>query len=812
MSYTTGTAYTTIATNLANARTSYPISLPGYAGQICTLKVEDVSDASIFDTVQIVVTSAPTALTAKYRGGPYDGFSMNHSSKLLRPEIGLVYPQPTDTVIIGDTITIRWTCKDIANLALLYSVDSLKTWKPITNIQAVEKAYTWRVQAAPLHYFHLKLVNTADTTVYLHSEKIFVRDQVLSLPESPGIAYEGTVWPIRWDAIGVLAVNVYYSSDSSNWIAIANNVPAQRRSLNWSIPKGVLNRVYFKVVDVANPAMVAISTDPVTITPLAISNPYKYKGSSYDGAVMSSSNRGKIRYLLPQPGATILAGASLDITWLSNDVDSVDIFRSLNNGISWDTIFRKLPAVLRKATWVVEDTVTDGCMLKIASAQDADIYAIIPGSLSIRKRSLAMSADRVPDYIFEKQAIGIKVNSFGVDSIQLFYSVDNKLSWNSATVMTSAKVSTLNWNTPVNAGAVVYLMVRSTGSPVLTDTLDKVVKVLAAPSSDLSKYTGGIFDGFAGRSNITRLFLKSPTGGEVLTSGNTFEVKWSSVNLEDSVKIQLSLDSGKTWQTVDRMPAIAGTYEWTIPSKISGTRTTAARLLGEINNKCLLRVIAEEADNVISVTQQNFTIRTSENIPSLIILKPTIDDTLQTGVSYPIKWDAQNIGSSLIAIDVSDDDGATWTTIAANLTNTGNYDWQVPLKYGNTTGIRYAKSRIRIYATIEGTKLSAESAPFVWKQQLLTGIPEEVTRKLDMKIYPNPATDFVMVHAFFSEKQNLVITITDGAGRKIYERGYLNVKDTFHERVPLKGAAGMVYVTVSTPQGKICTIPVMMAR
>ncbi|MBV7529016.1 hypothetical protein [Chitinophaga sp. sic0106] len=609
---------------------------------------------------------------------------------------------------------------------------------------------------------------------------------------------------LRWKYDGITKVNISWN-DGSNSGVIANNIPASLNYFNWVVPASLAGKnVIIKISDVSNPATFRDFQPASPVSGMPVSNTSKYYGGIYDGhATASTYVFQPIIIQAPMLNAEVEAGVSTVISWVGNTSDSIHFYYSLDSGATWVNINTGTRLSPTSYEWITPNVTSVSALIKLTVG---DSLFISP-RFNIRSKSLKIIPSRTTAQV--GMVWPVKWSAASLDTVNIYKKVD---SGNWILVANKVDANRGAYNTIVNGGigTTFQFKVQDTAWNVADSTVPVIIQ--PEPVSVAQKYMGGSYDGAATRSNITLLLLKSPVGSEVLISGNTFNVTWASYNLEDSVKIELSLDSGYTWQMVDKAPALVGKYEWVIPSQIKNARVFPARTLGEINSNCMLRVATFESNDLLSATQKSFTIKTSENIPSLDVVKPASGDTLQTGVSYQIKWDAQNISTALLSIDISDDDGATWTTIALNTANTGAFDWQVPLKYGSTTGVNYAKSRIRIYATIDGTKLTAESAPFVWKQQVLTGIPEEVVRNRDMKIYPNPATDFIMVHAFFPEKQNLVITINDIAGRKIYERGYLNVKDSFHERVPLKGAAGMVYVTVSTPQGKLCTVPVMIAK
>lgn len=65
-----------------------------------------------------------------------------------------------------------------------------------------------------------------------------------------------------------------------------------------------------------------------------------------------------------------------------------------------------------------------------------------------------------------------------------------------------------------------------------------------------------------------------PNGGETLMANSVVEISWTSVNLKDNVKIELSVDGGKTWDAVVANAENTGNYTWDVPDR----PTTDARI------------------------------------------------------------------------------------------------------------------------------------------------------------------------------------------------------------------------------------------
>jgi len=65
--------------------------------------------------------------------------------------------------------------------------------------------------------------------------------------------------------------------------------------------------------------------------------------------------------------------------------------------------------------------------------------------------------------------------------------------------------------------------------------------------------------------------------------------------------------------------------------------------------------------------------------PTVAVLSPNGGESIPTGSSTAITWTAaDNVGVSTVDVDVSTDDGGTWTNVATAIPNSGSTPWNVP--------------------------------------------------------------------------------------------------------------------------------------
>lgn len=145
-------------------------------------------------------------------------------------------------------------------------------------------------------------------------------------------------------------------------------------------------------------------------------------------------------------------------------------------------------------------------------------------------------------------------------------------------------------------------------------------------------------------STAIYIWLSSPDGGEVWETGTSHIITWQSSGVE-KVKIEYSDDNGVSWNLLaNDVNAATGSYSWT-PAGIQ-------------SDKCLVRVTSVFDTSVKGISSAPFTITP----PYVKLTAPNGGEVWETGTSQTISWTYQGVGN--IKIELSSDDGATWTQIA----------------------------------------------------------------------------------------------------------------------------------------------------
>lgn len=165
------------------------------------------------------------------------------------------------------------------------------------------------------------------------------------------------------------------------------------------------------------------------------------------------------------------------------------------------------------------------------------------------------------------------------------------------------------------------------------------------------------------------LQIKFPSGGEELVGGGNAKITWNSELEEDSIKIEFTSDSMKTWTVIKEHCHDLGEYEWEIPCIVS--QGCKVRISSIFNPE-----ISDESDTYFTI-----------NNNAITVTSPNGGEKLFKGSEHIIRWETA-IDLSTVKLEYTKDSAKTWKPIAVFVPDTGAFTWRIPDVSGEYCKVR----------------------------------------------------------------------------------------------------------------------------
>lgn len=330
----------------------------------------------------------------------------------------------------------------------------------------------------------------------------------------------GKTYNITWESSGLSTVKIEYSGNNGgSWSTLAASVNALLGTWSWTINQAETDL-----------ALIKISSGAL---------------SSQSGSVFSVLLE-TVTIVQPDGGESAVKGSTYDITWTYNDISAVKVELSTDNKVSWSTLSASVAASALKYTWSVTQARSIGqCFVRLTDAGGSGASDVSAAAFNIIEPTIAITDPDGGETWYTGEIHPITWNVQDITGTAILYY--NKSAGADIKIDDVADVTTgtYNWTLPADASTEVK------------------VKLVCGSYNDSSAAYFTIA--------IPSITVTAPDGGESLTTGDSFNVTWTSVGITGDVTIAYSIDNGASYTDITTVAYDSSPYAWTIPVAISTT-------------------------------------------------------------------------------------------------------------------------------------------------------------------------------------------------------------------------------------------------
>jgi ligand-binding sensor domain-containing protein len=363
------------------------------------------------------------------------------------------------------------------------------------------------------------------------------------------------------------------------------------------------------------------------------------------GSILEPCSLPSISAPSTKAGDTITGCMFYEISWQNNTGQNITatVYYSLDGGLTWKPIEKDVLSLPgnNKTTWkILGDINSTNCLIKIVNQNLPSMYSVSNGLFTVKSpanQKLLTITSPVKGSTL-KTGEDIIISWTGTASrINIEYSSDNGATWNTI-ISNILNTGSYKWTTPGVASSEYVLRVNDYFDNCVTGSTD--FQVIATPFFTITY----------------------PNAGQTLYVGSSQTLTWVSGNINSGlVNIDVSLDSGATWNSIAIAEANDGSYSWTVPNSLS------AKVLFKISDNS--DALVYDINNVCSKIE----------VKPITVVNPAKGEIITTCKKYDLKWTSK-LPSASYRSYYSSDNGLTWTS-AGSLYSTASpktYSWSPP--------------------------------------------------------------------------------------------------------------------------------------
>jgi hypothetical protein len=511
---------------------------------------------------------------------------------------------------------------------------------------------------------------------------------LLTSPNGGEVWRSGNTHQITWDASTVASnVQLEYSvNGGTSWSTITTSA-SNTGAYNWTIPlQNSTTQALIRITNTSFPSAIDTSNAVFTIkAPITID----YPNTNQDTLVSCSTINiqwSKTTALENYTSGSTCYGISNGSLYTA----TYELYYSVGGSNTWNsitTVYGTCGQSAYSSAWTVPDIApgtvrvrvigryayytSSGTPIYWQDSSDMEVPVKGPsGTIVVTNPNGGVTLNALTNYNVTWTANGTS----GFFDVQ--YSTDGGVSF--STVVSNITGNSYTWNVNNTPSTNVIVRVRDNQNICRKDVSNAANTIIAATP-----------------------ILTSPNGGEVWKVNSTQNITWTTNTLYTNAYIEYSTDNGTSWNIVSTNAPNTGSYAWTVPN------TVTTQALIRISNR-----VGGNPSTPNDVSNAVFTI----NLPTPLLTSPNGGEVWRSGNTHQITWDASTVASN-VQLEYSVNGGTSWSTITTSASNTGAYNWTIPLQNSTTQAL------IRITNTSFPSAIDTSNAVFTIKAPITIDYP-----------------------------------------------------------------------------------------
>lgn len=298
------------------------------------------------------------------------------------------------------------------------------------------------------------VIATYDTPDY--AREIVIKDNLAYIADS--------------DGGGIIIVDI---SNPSNPRRIGSTILEQQPfslRLNNNFLYSANNNGGLRITDVSDPTtpceVDAVEFYRVEAKGVELNNGYIFLSTNMGGLLTYKHNiplPKELSLSYPSGGEKFCIDSLITIKWKSDNVDTINIIFSSDNGSTWTTIANDISATNGAYEWTIPPILSEECKLKIYDPSDREVFSQTNSNFAIRNQVyLILLSPSGGESLNAWDTFKINWESLRIQSVDIAYSINNGDNWINIAEQIDASLNEYIWKIPNTPSQ--YCMVRISDS------------------------------------------------------------------------------------------------------------------------------------------------------------------------------------------------------------------------------------------------------------------------------------------------------------------------------------------------------------
>ncbi len=388
-----------------------------------------------------------------------------------------------------------------------------------------------------------------------------------------------------------------------------------------------------------------VATNPQGALTFKWFSDYTYHGIGWEAAISCvPAGTQAINLTSPNGGESWIGNTNHNITWTSQNVPLVNLEYSIDSGLTWQSIANNISNT-GSYNWQVPLPASTHCFVKVVSANNASVFDASNAQFEIQYVPVYVdltAPNTAVTFLINSSQV-ITWQSMFVTNVNIEYSIDAGTNWITivSNLPSSDGYNSYNWTVPPTPSNLCLVRITDANNSNVTD------------ASQTAFYIVNPY-----------LEVMQPNGGEVLAGGTFTTINWDGYINTNFVRLEYTSNNGTTWNLIAN-----NVYHY------NGWNNSYSWFVANVNSSnCRIRVSQVSNQAVNDESNNTFTI--NANVANITIVQPNGGEVINGGVTYQVQWNA-SFTSGYYRVRFSNNNGATWITLANNVNNSGYINWMV---------------------------------------------------------------------------------------------------------------------------------------